>query len=275
VLSLEACLVTTKTPPIIRCTGARESEREPPKSGKLTLHPCKIETCNNFEGDEADPETIVSCQELRDGSEVRAFTPTKNWDWGRRHSWACWRRGETSGCHENALMFFLSTPKNVPLADPLLFHGIFGGPGGGDLVLLGSVMRPSIDHSDASHQPTYLIATCLTSSNGKVTKSFVKTFFTEWEKFPPKKRSLALWALPRAYFIDCCVVLCIVQFVLPHEYLFKDPLSLPGQVLIVEGGLAHILIWLDLDSEDDDNTWIASSTSFKICTMGIWILNHG
>jgi hypothetical protein len=61
----------------------------------------------------------------------------------------------------------------------------------------------------------------------------------------------------------------------PHEHLFKDPLSLPGQVLIVEGGLAHILIWLDLDSEDDDNTWIASSTSFKICTMGIWILNHG
>lgn len=57
--------------------GARESESEPPKSGNLTLHPCKIETCNNFEGDEADPETIVSCQELRDGFEARALTPTK------------------------------------------------------------------------------------------------------------------------------------------------------------------------------------------------------
>jgi hypothetical protein len=57
--------------------GARESEREPPKSGKLTLHPCKIETCNNFEGDEADRKTIVSCQELRDGFEDRALTPTK------------------------------------------------------------------------------------------------------------------------------------------------------------------------------------------------------
>jgi hypothetical protein len=66
--------------------GARESEREPPKGGKLTLHPYTIETCNNFEGDEADPETIVSCQELRDGFEVRALMPTKNWDWGRRHS---------------------------------------------------------------------------------------------------------------------------------------------------------------------------------------------
>jgi hypothetical protein len=39
----------------------------------------------------------------------------------------------------------------------------------GDLVLLGSVMRPSID-SDTSHQPTYLIATRLTLSNGKVTR---------------------------------------------------------------------------------------------------------
>jgi hypothetical protein len=57
--------------------GARESEREPPKSGKLSLDPCKIKTCNNSEGDEADPETIVSCQELRDGFEVRALTPTK------------------------------------------------------------------------------------------------------------------------------------------------------------------------------------------------------
>jgi len=57
--------------------GARVSEREPPKSGNLTLHPCKIETCNNFAGDGADPKTIVSCQELRDGFEVRAFTPTK------------------------------------------------------------------------------------------------------------------------------------------------------------------------------------------------------
>jgi hypothetical protein len=34
-------------------------------------------------------------------------------------------------------------------------------------------------------------------------------------KISPQKRSLALWALPTAYFIDCCVVLCIVQFVLP------------------------------------------------------------
>jgi hypothetical protein len=42
--------------------------------------------------------------------------------------------------------------------------------GGRDLVLLGSVMRPSINHSDITHQPTYLIATPLTSSNVKVTK---------------------------------------------------------------------------------------------------------
>jgi hypothetical protein len=38
------------------------------------LHPCKIETCDDFEG---DPETIVSCQELRDGFEVRALMLTK------------------------------------------------------------------------------------------------------------------------------------------------------------------------------------------------------
>jgi hypothetical protein len=98
--------------------------------------------------------------------------PTKNWDWGRRHSWACWRRGETSGCHENALMCLsVNSEECASRRSPPISRNIWGGgrrrsrPFG-----KRNEWDHSIDHSDASHQPTYLIATCLTSSDGKVTK---------------------------------------------------------------------------------------------------------
>jgi hypothetical protein len=118
VLSLEACLVTTKTPPIIRCMGARVSEREPPKSGNLNMQ----QFCRGW-GRSQDHRQLSRVTWRVWSSCLHA---DKNWDCGRRHSWACWRWGETSGCHENALVFFLSTPKDVPVADPLLFHGIWG-----------------------------------------------------------------------------------------------------------------------------------------------------
>jgi hypothetical protein len=117
--------------------------------------------------DEAHPETIVSCQELRDGFEVRALMPTKI------------GTGE-EGIHEHVsgeaklpaviktLCCSFCQLRSMCLSPIPSYFTEYGG--GGDLVLLGSIMRPSIDHSDTSHQPTYLIATPLTSSNVKVTK---------------------------------------------------------------------------------------------------------
>lgn len=48
------------------------------------------------------------------------------------------------------------------------------------------------------------------------------------------------------YRLLCGFVHCAICPPPPHEYLFKDPLSLAGQVLIVEGGPVRSGTHLDL-----------------------------